>query len=118
MVWNDLTTLKNRHQIRRTDADTGIPLDVSIDYLENYIGSRIVICDFTYGMYLQSRHLPYISGRTYNTKTIDEVVGTKGTYILLLNGHMVCVKDGVIHDTWDSRGKRAKKVYGYWKIEH
>ena len=26
----------------------------------------------------------------------------KGTYILAINGHVVCVTDGIYYDTWDS----------------
>ena len=26
----------------------------------------------------------------------------EGTYILALSGHVVCVQDGTIYDTWDS----------------
>lgn len=36
----------------------------------------------------------------------------KGTYVLLLSGHHVCVQDGAYYDSWDS-GKR--KMYGYWQ---
>lgn len=38
----------------------------------------------------------------------------KGTYILALNGHVVCVKDGRYYDTWDSGNEVA--IY-YWKKE-
>jgi len=30
-----------------------------------------------------------------------------------VNRHWVAVRDGAIWDTWDSRGKRKKKLYGY-----
>ena len=30
-----------------------------------------------------------------------------------VNRHWVAVRDGAIWDTWDSRGKRRKKLYGY-----
>ncbi len=36
----------------------------------------------------------------------------KGTYILALSGHVVCVQDGNWYDTWDSGGKIP--LY-YWK---
>lgn len=35
-----------------------------------------------------------------------------GTYILAIAGHVVCVQDGVIYDTWDSRGEVP--IY-YWE---
>lgn len=28
-----------------------------------------------------------------------------GTYILALSGHVVCVRDNVVYDTWDSRNE-------------
>lgn len=30
---------------------------------------------------------------------------SKGTYILALSGHVVCVSDGTIYDSWDSSGE-------------
>lgn len=30
-------------------------------------------------------------------------------------GHFVCIKDGACWDTWDSRGKRAKKLRGWFE---
>ena len=30
--------------------------------------------------------------------------------------HWVCVKDGAIWDSWDSRGKRAKRLEGYFSL--
>lgn len=29
----------------------------------------------------------------------------QGTYILALSGHVVCVQDGIIYDTWDSENE-------------
>lgn len=29
-------------------------------------------------------------------------------------GHWVCVKDGAVWDSWDSRGKRSKKLLGWF----
>lgn len=29
----------------------------------------------------------------------------EGTYILALSGHVVCVKDGLVYDSWDSSGE-------------
>ena len=35
----------------------------------------------------------------------------RGTYVIALSGHVVCAKDGVLYDTWDSSNEIA--VY-YW----
>ena len=37
----------------------------------------------------------------------------KGTYVLFVANHMVCVKDGDHYDTWDCG---SKCVYTYWKL--
>ena len=36
----------------------------------------------------------------------------QGTYILALSGHVVCVKDGILYDTWDSENE---VVLYYWR---
>jgi hypothetical protein len=38
----------------------------------------------------------------------------KGTYLLRMAGHLVVCKDGVIHDSWDSRDKC---VYNAFKVK-
>lgn len=35
-----------------------------------------------------------------------------GTYILALSGHVVCVKDGLVYDSWDSSGETP--IY-FWR---
>ena len=37
-----------------------------------------------------------------------------GTVICMVSKHMVCVKDGVIHDTYDPSRAGTRTVYGYW----
>ena len=38
----------------------------------------------------------------------------EGTYILSLPSHAVCVKNGVLYDTWDSRNE---EVLYYWEVK-
>ena len=38
----------------------------------------------------------------------------RGTYILALSGHVVCIVDNVLYDTWDSRNEI---VLYYWTKE-
>lgn len=38
----------------------------------------------------------------------------EGTYILALSGHVVCVQDGVIYDSWHSENET---VLYYWHLE-
>ena len=37
-----------------------------------------------------------------------------GTIICKLSGHIVCVKNGVINDTFDCSRDGTRCVYGYW----
>ena len=60
--------------------------------------------------------------RIFNWDYIKVPEGTKfvaGNFpdhcIANLASHYVAVKDGAIWDTWDSRGKRPKKLKGYFK---
>lgn len=39
-----------------------------------------------------------------------------GTIICQVSGHVVCVKDGVIHDTFDPQRGGDRCVYGYWIV--
>lgn len=43
----------------------------------------------------------------------DELPG--GVIICSLSKHIVCIKDGVIHDTYDCSRDETRCVYGYWK---
>lgn len=44
--------------------------------------------------------------------TADEL--PKGTLIVSVSKHLTCVKDGVIHDTYDCSRGGTRCVYGYW----
>lgn len=39
----------------------------------------------------------------------------EGTIIVQLSGHVACVRDGVLHDTYDCSRDETRCVYGYWK---
>ena len=38
-----------------------------------------------------------------------------GTLIVSVSGHLTCVKDGVLYDTYDCTRGGNRCVYGYWK---
>lgn len=40
---------------------------------------------------------------------------THGTFILQMNGHVACVKDSVLYDSYKS--KDEEQILGYWRIE-
>ena len=52
------------------------------------------------------------------TKCIEGTKFLKGNFpdhcIAYIPNHYVAIKDGSIWDTWDSRGKRTKKLLGYF----
>lgn len=46
--------------------------------------------------------------------TVKQVSEFKGTYIVAVAGHLTCVIDGNIYDTWDCSKKSAYKI---WRIK-
>ena len=44
-----------------------------------------------------------------------EELPQKGNYILNLSGHLSCIKDGVLNDTYDCSRNGTRCVYGYWR---
>lgn len=38
-----------------------------------------------------------------------------GNLIVAVSGHLTCVKDGVLYDTYDCSREGNRCVYGYWK---
>lgn len=71
-----------------------------------------------WGSYLRSkgytrRIIPETCPDCYTVASFAED-NPNGTYILALSGHVVCVRDGVIYDSWDSGGETP--LY-YWYKE-
>ena len=66
-----------------------------------------------WGSYLKSKGFRQYIVDDY-TYTVDDfcVDNPVGTYILAIDGHVVCVVDGKFYDTWDSGGEIP--LY-YWK---
>ena len=65
-------------------------------------------------MYINHNQNP--DGRNVGDCTVSDFAEDhpKGTYILALSGHVVCVKDGDYIDTWDSGNEIP--LY-YWQQE-
>lgn len=40
-----------------------------------------------------------------------------GTIVCQVTGHLTCVKDGIIYDTFDCSRDGNRCVYGYWTID-
>lgn len=75
--------------------------------------------NYVWGAYLKEkgyrRHM--IDDHTQNIYTVADFCTEhqQGTYILCIDGHVVCVQDGHIYDTWDSGGEIP--IY-YWEKYH
>lgn len=103
-VYNVINELAKKERITKnkktkSNARTGVYKDTYKQYLES-LGWKWYPC------------MKIGSGCTTHLCK-EELPG--GTIICKLSKHLVCVKDGVIHDTYDcSRGEK-RCVYGYFK---
>ena len=70
--------------------------------LEGFICRDMPSANATWGSYL--RQHGYHRELVPDDMTVAEFADLhpKGTYILALSGHVVCVVDNVLYDTWDS----------------
>ena len=50
------------------------------------------------------------------SKTVGEFMEefSKGTYLITMQGHITCIKDGVLYDTFDCRPRR---MWCDWKVK-
>jgi len=86
--------------------------------LHGYMMGDMPSADNVWGSYLRSRGfrrrvIPDECPNGYNVSDFCDD-HPEGVYILALSKHVVCVQDGVLLDTWDSRGKIP--IY-YWMKE-
>lgn len=67
----------------------------------------------TWGAYL--RRNGFQRGLTPEDITVAEFSDShpNGTYILALSGHVVCIQNNVLYDSWDSRDEIV--LYYWWK---
>ena len=79
-----------------------------------------MMCDMpsaniVWGRYLKkngfTRYLVDDQGKDFYTVKDFCLDNPKGTYILAIDGHVVCVQDGYYYDTWDSG--QEEPIY-YW----
>lgn len=80
--------------------------------IEGALRSDMPSANATWGAYL--RRNGFIRELAPEDVTVAEFARThpRGTYILALSGHVVCVIDGVLYDTWDSSNEI---VLYYWR---
>lgn len=65
----------------------------------------------------------FLLDEVYNLERIEEFSGMTidefayhnpiGTYIIRIDGHLTCIIDGEINDTWDCRDKEIRLI---WKV--
>lgn len=99
-TWEEITRLLNRHRVRwgrsggrRLTANGGVTHGAMAGFLRprgwHYVKAPT-------GTKFHARNLPAFC-------------------IAQQAGHLVLVRDGAIWDSWDSRGKRAKRLNGWWE---
>lgn len=81
-----------------------------------YCLSDMPSANYVWGAYLRrngfERHIVDDHGKDVYTVTDFCNDNESGTYILAIDGHVVCVEDGYYYDTWDSGDEIP--IY-YWK---
>lgn len=90
----------------------------SYDILNSYAREECIVIDDTNFIddFLSDRYR-YECFKCVGQKiTVGEVCKMYpiGTYLITMAGHITCMIDGIIYDTWDPRDKFAWRI---WKIE-
>lgn len=97
--------------IRAISKATGEDWDTIYTHLSFYgfMCKDVAISNDVWGKYLKSkgfkRYLVDDKDKDYYTVNDFCQDNPKGTYILSIEGHVVCVVDGYYYDTWDSGGE-------------
>lgn len=84
-------------EIARRECFAPTDMNVINEYLKNY-STVSVMYDDKHG-----------KKRRYKVEELDNL--PKGSYIVRVAGHMTCVKNGVIEDTWDCGYKSCYKIW-------
>ena len=92
------------------------------DWMETYIGICIEgalrgdmpSANATWGAYLRRRGFERELAPDDMTVAEFAAQHPHGTYILALSGHVVCIVDGTLYDTWNSENEI---VLYYWRKE-
>lgn len=104
--------ITTRIQKRKTSGlhNKGFVKSVRTELGKTYIG--IVLQGYQMGDMPSANHVwgAYLRKHGYRRNLAEEDTtvnsfadrNPEGTYILALSGHVVCVQDGTIYDTWDS----------------
>ena len=65
--------------------------------------------------YLDSKYRRTCYKKRGSTMTLGEFMHYRpfGIYLITMQGHITCVKDGVLYDTWDCRDE---KIWCAWRV--
>lgn len=79
--------------------------------LEGFLRHDMPSANAVWGAYL--RKCGFVRHLAPEDITVEEFAAEhqKGVYVLALSGHVVCILDGVLYDTWDSSNE---VVLYYW----
>ena len=104
IVYDDLKALAKteritKHHKTKSSVRDGVSKQTAKKYIESLGWTWIPIMKIGSGctMHLSNKDFP-----------------TDGIYIVSVSGHLTCVKDGVIYDTYDCSRAGTRCVYGYW----
>lgn len=94
--------------------------DVYIELtIQGYILGDLLSSNVVWNAYLKSRGFvrDIISNDCPECYTVEDFCNEhpQGTYIIGTGTHAICVEDGCVYDTWDSRGETP--IYYYYKGE-
>ena len=87
-------------EIARRECYAPTNMNVINEYLKNYPTVSVMYED------------KYGKKRRYKVEELDKL--PKGKYIVRVAGHMTCVKNGVIEDTWNCGYKSCYKI---WRVK-
>ena len=65
--------------------------------------------------YLDSKYSRICYNNEDSTMTVEDFIKTnpQGTFLVTMRGHITCVKDGVLYDTFDCRNR---KIWCAWEV--
>ena len=86
-------------EIARRECYAPMNMEVITEYLKSYKTVPVMYED------------GYGRKKRYKVKELSKL--PKGKYIVRVAGHMTCVKNGVIEDTWDCGNKACYKI---WRV--
>ena len=97
LIWAEVTEVKQWARGNRATADSGTSINELKRSLERITGLSWVYKSLSSGTDFHKDNLP------------ERCIAVQAN-------HFVCVKDGAVWDSFDSRGKRRKQLRGYLKV--